>query len=94
MQVSITDEMIEQLVREQIKTRVNQYFGQLNKENSFFMIDNIKSAIRTCVQEEIEKIADENFVRKVCNDLSRTNLKDKIVESFTARICRTFEEDC
>jgi hypothetical protein len=57
------------------------------------MIDNVKSAIRSCAQEEIHKIADEEFIKRVCNDLAKTNLKDKIVESFTERICSAFEED-
>lgn len=93
MQVNITDEMIEQMVREQVKARVNQYFGELKKENSFFMIDQIKNAIRVCTQEEVENVLNEGFVNKVCFDLAKTNLKDKIVECFASKICSAFEDD-
>lgn len=93
MQVNITDEIIEQMVREQVKARVNQYFGELKKENSFFLVDNIKSAIRSCAQEEVENVLNEGFVNKVCFDLAKTNLKDKIVECFASKICNAFEDD-
>lgn len=92
MQVNITDEMIEQMVREQVKARVNQYFGELKKENSSFFVDNIKSAIRICVQEEIENVLNEGFVNKVCFDLAKTNLKDQIIERFATKIASAFEE--
>jgi hypothetical protein len=92
MQLNITDEMIEQIVREQVKARVNQYFGELKKENSFFMIDQIKNAIRVCAQEEVENILNEGYVNKICYDLAKSNLKDQIVESFASRIVSAFDD--
>lgn len=92
MQLNIEDEMIEQMIREQVKARVNQYFGELKKEDSFFMIDQIKNAIRACAQEEVESILNEGYVNKICYDLAKSNLKDQIVESFASRIVSAFDD--
>jgi len=90
MQLNITDEMIEQMVREQVKARVNQYFGELKKEDSYFLITEIKNAIMTCSREEVENVFDENFVNKMCSDLTKSNLKDQIVERFAVKITNAF----
>jgi len=92
MQLNITDEMIEQMVREQVKARVNQYFGELKKEDEFFLISEIKSAIRSCAQEAVENVLNEGFVNKVCFDLAKTNLKDQIIESFATKIASVFDD--
>lgn len=92
MQLNIEDEMIEQMVREQVKARVNQYFGELKKENPFFLVDNIKSAIRVCAQEEVDNVLNEGFINKVCFDLAKSNLKEQIIESFATKIASAFED--
>lgn len=93
MQLNITDEMIEKIIREQVKVRVNQHFGELKNENPFFLVDNIKSAIRSCAQEEVEKVLNENYVNKICSDLSKTDLRERIIDRFASKICSAFNDD-
>ena len=57
MQINISDEMIEKMVKEQVKSRINQYISDRTKDDPYWLFN----MCRTSIGCEISKIVDKNF---------------------------------
>lgn len=94
MQINITDELIEQMVREQVKARVNSYFGQLKKEDDYYLLrSEIKNTIRDEVEKKVDGIFNTGYADKVFSELLKNDLKDTIIDLFIEKMRGAFEED-
>lgn len=87
MEVNISDEMIEKMIKEQVKARVNQYLADRTKDNPYWIWDMYKD----CVRYEIQKIVTDDVVLNACKELSKDNIAEKVVDRFADRIASCFE---
>ena len=87
MEINISDEMIERMVKEQIKARINQYLAEQRQDNPYWLWDMCKD----CVRYEVQNIVTNDFVLDACKELSQNNIAEKVVERFAEKIARCFE---
>lgn len=87
MEINISDEIIERMVREQVKTRVNQCLTERTKDNPYWIWDMYKD----CVRDEVQKIITNDFVLNTCKELSQHNIAEKVVDRFAEKIASCFE---
>lgn len=87
MEVNISDEMIERMVREQVKVRINQYLAEQRNDNPYWIWDMCKD----CVRYEVQKIVTNDFVLDTCRELSQNNIAEKVVDRFAEKIASCFE---
>ena len=86
MEINISDEMIERMVKEQVKAKVNQYLGENIKENPYWIWDMCKD----CVRCEVQKIVTREFVEDTCRELSKNNIAEMVVDRFAEKIANCF----
>lgn len=87
MEINISDEMIEKMVREQVKARINLYMTENAKSNPYWIWDMCKDSVRS----EVQKIITREFIEDACREVSQNNIAEKIVDSFAEKIARCFE---
>ena len=87
MEVHVSDEMIEKMVREQVKARVNQYITERSRDNPFWIWDMYKD----CIRNEVQKITTESLVIDTCKELSKKNIAEQVVDRFAEKIASCFE---
>ena len=87
MEINISDEMINRLIKEQVKARINQYLAEQKQNNPYWLWDICKD----CIRFEVQKIVTNDFVLDTCKELSQNNIAEKIVDSFAEKIARCFE---
>lgn len=87
MEINISDEMIEKMVREQVKARVNQYLAERTKENPFWISD----LYRSCAVYEVCKVVTDDFARETCKELCKEQIAYKVVDSFAEKIASCFD---
>ena len=87
MEINISDEMIERMVKEQVKVRVNQYLSDKTKDNPYWIWDMCKD----CARYEVQKIATREFVENTCKELSKNNIAEMVVDRFAEKIASCFD---
>ena len=87
MEINISDEMIERMVKEQVKIRVNQYLADNTKDNPYWIWDMCKD----CVRYEVQKIVTRESVEDTCKELSKSNIAEMIVDRFADKIASCFD---
>ena len=86
MEINISDEMIESMIKEQVKARINQYLAEQRNENPYWIWDMCKD----CVRYEVQKIVTNDFVLDTCRELSQNNIAEKVVDRFAEKIASCF----
>ena len=86
MEINISDEMIEKMVKEQVRVRINQYFAERTKENPFWISD----LYRSCASYEVAKVVTNEFARESCKELCKEQIAMKVVDSFCRENCKLF----
>lgn len=89
MKVDISDEMIERLVKEQVKARVNQYIADRTKDDSQW----ITTLYRNCVANEVCKIVTDEFAKETCKELCKEQIAYKVVDKFVEKIADVLVQD-
>lgn len=87
MNIEITDEMIEKIVREQVRARVNTLITEKSKDNPYWPWDMCKDNI----EWEVQKIVTPNLVEETCKEFAQNNIVDKVVDRFADKIRASFE---
>lgn len=87
MEVNISDEIIEKMVKEQVKARINQYLSDRTKDNPYW----IWNMCNNCVAREVKKIVTNDVVLNTCKELSQNNIAEKVIDRFAERIANCFE---
>ena len=87
MNIEISDEMIEKIVREQVKAKVNALIAEKTKENPFWFWDMCKDSVRV----EVLKTATPVFIEGTCKELAQSNIAEAVVERFADKIRTCFE---
>ena len=87
MNIEISDEMIEKIVREQVKARVNTLIAEKAKDNPYWLWDMCKDSVRI----EVQKIATPVFVEGTCKELAQSNIAEAVVERFADKIRACFD---
>ena len=87
MNIEISDEMIEKIVREQVKARVNTLIAEKTKDNPYWLWDMCKDSI--CA--EVRKIATPFFIEGTCKELAQSNIAEAVVERFADNIRTCFD---
>ena len=87
MEINISDEMIEKMVKEQVKARINQYIAEKGQNNPYWLWD----MCRDCIACEIKKIITNDVVLDTCKELSQNNIAEKVVDRFAERITSCFD---
>lgn len=84
MKITVSDEMIEKILREQIRNRVDKY---LNNVDDPFYFTNLFKNVAT---EEVRKNINASIVNSVCKEISHEMIADKVTQCFTERIVDAF----
>lgn len=87
MEINISDEMIEKMVKEQVKARVNQYIAERTKDNPYWISD----LYRSCAAYEVSKIVDNKFAEESCKELCKDHIAEKVIDRFANRIASCFD---
>ena len=87
MEINISDEMIEKMVKEQVKNRVNQYLADRTKDNPYWITD----MYRNFVAYEVRKICTDETVQGFCKELSKDGIAERVIDRFADRIASCFE---
>lgn len=87
MEINISDEMIEKMIREQVKARVNQYLAERTKDNPYWITD----LYRNCAAIEVCKIVTDEFAKETCKELCKEQIAMKVVDSFAEKIANCFD---
>ena len=86
MEIKISDEMIEKMVKEQVKVRVNQYFAEEQRKNPYFFI----GLCRSCIGEEVKKTITNDLILNACKEVSQDNISQKIADRLAEKIAESF----
>lgn len=87
MNIEITDEMIEKIVREQVKARINTLIAEKSRDNPYWLWDMCKDSVRW----EVQKIATSEFIEETCKELAQSNIAEAVVERFADKIRASFD---
>ena len=87
MNIEITDEMIEKIAREQIKTRINTLIAEKSRDNPYWLWDMCKDSARW----EVQKIATPELIEETCKELAQNNIAEAVVERFADKIRASFD---
>ena len=87
MKINLSDEMIEKMVKEQVKARVNQYLADQIKDNPHW----IWNMCKDCIRYEVQKIVTREFVEDTCKELSKNNIAEMVVNRFAEKIVGCFD---
>ena len=86
MEINISDEMIERIVKDQVKARVNQYLAEQRQNNPYWLWDMCKD----CVRSEVQNIITDDVVLNTCKELSQNNIAEKVIDNFAEKIASCF----
>ncbi len=86
MEINISDEMIERIVKDQVKARVNQYLAEQRQNNPHWLWDMCKD----CVRSEVQNIITDDVVLNTCKELSQNNIAEKVIDSFAEKVASCF----
>ena len=86
MEINISDEMIEKMIKEQVKARINQFLAEQINDNPYWIWDMCKD----CVRYEVQKIVTREFVEDTCRELSKNNIAEMVVDRFAEKITNCF----
>ena len=87
MNIDIDKELIENMVRVQVKAHVNQYFVQRTESNPYWITDTFKN----CIADEVKNICTEEFMQDICKEFSKDNLAERVIDRFADRIAGCFD---
>lgn len=87
MNIEITDEMIEKIIREQVKARVNTFIAEKLKENPLWLWDMCEDSINW----EVQKVVTPNLIKETCKEFTQNNIAEKVVDRFAEKIRESFE---
>ena len=87
MNINISDEMIEAIIKDQVKARVNLYCSERTKSNPYWITDMFKN----CVVDEVKKICTDETVQGFCKELSKDGIAEKVIDRFAEKIASCFE---
>lgn len=87
MNINISDETIEKIVREQVKARVNQYLADRTKDNPYWVWD----MYHDCVAHEAKKILTNEFAKETCEKLCKEHIAEMVIDRFAAKIANCFD---
>lgn len=87
MNINISDEIIETIIKEQVKARVNLYCSERTKSNPYWLTD----TFRNCVVDEVKKICTDETVQGFCKELSKDGIAERVVDKFAEKIASCFE---
>ena len=90
MDIKIPDEMIEKMVKEQVKARVNQYLAEEQRKNPYFLLGLCKS----CIGEEVLKTITHNIILDACKEISQDAISQKIANNLTDKIINCLSDGC
>lgn len=88
MNIEISDEMIQEMVRDQVKNRINLYLSAKTKDNPYWITD----TFRNCVSEEVRKLLTDENLQKFCADISKDALASRIIDKFADKLLRCFDD--
>lgn len=86
MEIKISEEMIEKMVKEQVKARVNQYLAEEQRKNPYFLLGLCKSFIG----EEVLKTITHNIILDACKEISQDVISQKIADRLVEKIAESF----
>jgi transcriptional accessory protein Tex/SPT6 len=87
MNIEITDEMIEKIIREQVKARVNTLIAEKARDNPYWLWDMCKDSINW----EVQKVVTPNLIEETCKEFTQNNIAEKVVDRFAEKIRESFE---
>jgi len=87
MDINISDEIIENMVKEQVKARVNQYISERTKNNTYWIWD----MYHDCAMSEVRKVITDDFAKEACNKLCKEHIAEKIIDRFAEKIANCFD---
>lgn len=82
--VVVSDEMIEKILREQIRNKVDKYIQNL--DNPYYMWDLFQQTIR----EEVNKLATKEVVQETIKEINRDVIVEKVTSRVTEQIANVF----
>lgn len=80
MEITVSDEMIEKILRECIKNKVDKYLKDVNDP---FYFSNL---FRNVASEEVRKQVNASTIISVCKEISSDVISDKVTQCLTERI--------
>lgn len=86
MEIKISEEMIEKMIKEQVKVRVNQYLAEEQRKNPYFLLGLCKSFIG----EEVLKTITHNIILDACKEISQDVISQKIADRLAEKIAESF----
>ena len=87
MEINISDEMIEKMVKEQVKSRVNQYLAERTNGNPYWIWD----MYRDCAMSEVRKVITNEFAKEACEKLCKEHIAEMVVDKFAEKIANCFD---
>ena len=86
MDIKIADEVIEKMIKEQVKARVNQYLAEEQRKNPYFLF----GLCRSCIGEEVQKTITNDLILNACKEVSQDNISQKIADRLAEKIAESF----
>lgn len=86
MEINIPDEMIEKMVKEQVKARVNQYLADRTKDDPFWIVNMYEN----CLAYEVKKVITDDFTKETCKELCKEHIAEKVIDRFAQKIASCF----
>ena len=86
MKIDISNEMIEKIVKEQVKARVNQYLAEEQQKNPYFFI----GLCRGCIDEEVHKTITNDLILNACKEISQDSISQRIADRLAEKIAESF----
>lgn len=82
IEVPVSDEMIEKILKEQIRNKIDKYLNDYNKRAYF------ENLFREIARAEVQKVITDEFIEITCKQIN----KNEIVETVTTRISEQISE--
>lgn len=82
IEVPVSDEMIEKILKEQIRNKIDKYLNDYNKRAYF------ENLFREIARTEVRKVITDEFIEITCKQIN----KNEIVETVTTRISEQIAE--
>ena len=86
MEVQVTDEMIEKILREQMRNKIDQYLQRQN--NPYYFLD----LFRDVAKYEVKKAITDEFIRDSCKEISKEDVSNRIADKITERIANALSD--
>lgn len=86
MEMQVTDEMLEKILREQMRNKIDQYLQRQN--NPFYFWD----LFRDVARHEVKKVVTDEFIRDSCKEISKEDISNRIADRITERIANALSD--